>query len=59
MSVGTATVRFDVECLLCVHGDNHRKNNQSKAFVVQYCKPPDWMSYVSVGQGFVTFAFVQ
>jgi hypothetical protein len=59
VNVGMAAVQFVVECLLCVLGDNHKKNNQSKAFVVKYCKLPDWRLYISVNRGFVTFSFVQ
>jgi Rps23 Pro-64 3,4-dihydroxylase Tpa1-like proline 4-hydroxylase len=59
VSVGMAALQFGVECFLYVHGDNHRRNNQSKAFVVKYCNPPDWKSFVPVSQGFVTFAFAQ
>lgn len=28
VSVGMTAVHFGVECLMCVHGDNHKKNTR-------------------------------
>lgn len=28
VSVGMTAVHFGVECLVCVHGDNHKKNTR-------------------------------